>query len=193
MKKPKPKKTKPPQNKPKGEPQKSDSPKRQTPHRLAWGVFVVFATLIGVASSAAAFLPRLTLAPVGSFDPSTPSPTIFRISNAGVVRLVDVQPTLGLCELRFEGAPALTGVCSHDKVSSRLMPSFLHRDALDVDGFFDISVQEILNPGPRPYAYADISIGVSFYPWFFPFWKQEREFRFVTKKGGDGKLYWQAK
>ena len=64
---------------------------------------------------------------------------------------------------------------------------------LDADEKYQIALEELIRirGESRQIQSANITIGVIYTPWRMPaFWRNTKEFRFVTKKRSDGKIYW---
>jgi hypothetical protein len=142
------------------------------------------------------FLPRVTVEPSGPYDPSHPSPITFTITNANIVALRNVQPFIGICSVRL--APNLiaqgpTKNCIGGSTGALLyQPWFTHW--LGVDEKYQIAIEDVLkleNDSPEQIQEAEITIGVIYTPYWMPtFWRNTKEFRFITKKRSDGKIYW---
>jgi hypothetical protein len=60
-----------------------------------------------------------------------------------------------------------------------------------MDEKYVIDLRELPPFKEAPFQSAEISIAVSFMPWFIP-WRREKEFRFSTREQ-DGKHYWFAR
>jgi hypothetical protein len=65
---------------------------------------------------------------------------------------------------------------------------------LDVDEKYQIALEDAINVGtPKKIESADLTIGVIYTPWRMPwFWRNTKQFRFVTQPRSDGKIYWVA-
>jgi hypothetical protein len=161
----------------------------QKPRRLwtaaktLFAATLAFCTLLGIA----VLWPRITIEPYGAFDPSSPSPLQFKISNIGFVPLTDIAPRLGICRLAWQGRPALLGPCDPPRY---LVPAGWQHAQMGMDEWYLISLDDAFKtPQPTAFESGDISIYVEYHPWFLP-WTRHKESGFFTKKQNDGKLYW---
>jgi hypothetical protein len=161
-----------------------------TPFRRVYIGFGVLATIVGFVAGAVALLPRVSVESVGLVDPSSTSPTLFEIINTGPITLKSIEPMLGICAIDYVGSAPIRGNCNGDPIQTGLIPTFWRRDKLEPGDRYTIAMQDVLRPDPpSPIANADISISVS-YGVPFTWWNERKDFRFFTKKEGDGKLYW---
>jgi hypothetical protein len=146
------------------------------------------AAFIGFASAAVTFLPRPTVD--GPSSPYEVSSLIsFVIGNASIVPLENVQPMLGLCTLTFGSTepPKPPRDCG-SSLGTRFVRPQWHAPYIGIDDKHTITVDDMFR---GQIGYADISVVIAYSPWFLP-WRREREFRFETRKLGDGKIYWFA-
>ena len=141
------------------------------------------------------FLPRVTVEPSGVYDPKNPSAITFTIGNINIVPIRDVQFGIGLCYIVFPGAdqdpkfPHCNGPAS----------TILHFQPwdikwLDVDEKYQIALEDFFKNKKLPSQQidnADLTIAITYTPWRMPwFWRNTKEFRFVTQERSDGKVYW---
>ena len=168
------------------------------PPRRRWWTWPRQALVAAMAAlsafaAAAAFLPRVSVSPLSEQVASGASPTLFSINNVELVPLKDVQPMLGICQVKYYQTPEtedMNGSCTHDQaIGSFLLFTQWHEDEIGVDHSYTISLQDLLHVKGAPISYADISIEVEYQPAFLP-WHQRASFRFTTRVQGDGKLYW---
>jgi hypothetical protein len=149
------------------------------------------ATVVGGVAAAFFFLPRVTVDPSGPYDPSNPSPITFTIANINIIPLRDVQPSLGVCFMDWSTEIKTHPSCNGPSESRlNFAPWFVKW--LDIDEKYQIAIEDLLKPAAGAQAInANITIGVTYTPWRMPsFWRITKEFRFVTKKRSDGKIYW---
>jgi len=151
----------------------------------AWkAVVAALVATIGLAASLVTFLPRITVeVSSGLIDPSSPSPVSFTIANTNVVPIEHVQPMLGICTLvltqnrDFEPDRE----CEGSLLTRFVRPQWAVR-RLYMDERHTITIEDMI---ASKIGYADISIVISYTPWFLP-WRREKEFRFQTRKLSDG-------
>jgi hypothetical protein len=152
--------------------------------------------VVGFVSAGITFLPRLTVEPGGQIDPSSPYPIPFKITNSGAIPLSDVQPMIGLCEIDYGHPPHdLPERCS-SHLGSLLVFKPWFTKKLAVDEAITIDLNDLIHvPFGAKFSAADISIDISFYPWFLRFWpfRADIERCFQTKLEPDGKLLWKAR
>jgi hypothetical protein len=63
------------------------------------GGFLAWISVISFVVGLLFFWPRMTVEATGPIDPKNPRPIPFKLTNAGFVSLVDVQPVLGVCQI----------------------------------------------------------------------------------------------
>jgi hypothetical protein len=154
---------------------------------LLWGSVVVT-----IVAGFFYFLPRVTVEPSGVYDPSYPSPLTFTISNINVVPLRDVQPSLGVCFISYSEPPEDINHCN-GPAGSKLAFTPWFVKWLDVDEKYQIIIEDALRikDSPKQITNADITIAVTYTPWFMPsWWRNTKEFRFITRRLSDGKIHW---
>jgi hypothetical protein len=157
-----------------------------------WGAFAVT-----FSAAALFFLPRVTVESSGPYDPSNPSPITFTIANNNIVPLRNVEALIGVCSLKMPDAPhtphiILKGTgstCNGPENALLTNPGWLVR-WLDADEKWQIAIEDQILGG-KQVEEANITIAVKYTPWWMPwFWRNSKQFRFVTKKRSDGKIYW---
>jgi hypothetical protein len=167
---------------------------RHSQAALIWGGVLV--TLAG----AFFLLPRVTIEPSGPYDPSNPTPLIFTIANTNIVPLRNVQAGIGLCYIAIKDDVTLKGkgagdigpdACNGPSIVKLNITAWFVK-WLDVDEKFQIAIEEGIKVDARKQIdNANFTIAVVYTPWLMPsFWRNTKEFRFVTKKLSDGKIYW---
>ncbi|MGO8952084.1 MAG: hypothetical protein ACLP1W_19250 [Rhodomicrobium sp.] len=147
---------------------------------------------VGFVAAAVTFLPRVTVDPEGSLDPSSPYPISFRITNTGIIPLSDVQPILGICEFVVDIPKRMVDRCN-GPLQSKLVPfpaSIWHVNRLAMDEKYSIRLDDFLKiASSATFGGANISIIIEYRPWILPL-HREKEFRFITRLESDGKLSW---
>jgi hypothetical protein len=146
------------------------------------------AVLAGGTAAALMYLPGVMVDPVGSLDLSNPYPISFTISDANVIPLDDVNVYLVICYAVAASAPS--ALPCQPPYRTRKFKAGWRGQALRAGQPFTIVLDDFLRfAPPEKFGGADISIIVEYQPWFVPL-RQEKEFRFATELGTDGKLYW---
>jgi hypothetical protein len=155
------------------------------PSFLLWASVVM--TLV---AGAFFFLPRVTIESSGPYDPSNPSPVTFVISNINIIPLRDVQPSIGICYLGILGGNRMNGANCTGPSESVFDFTRWRIHWLAADEKYQIAIEDVMRlPDARQFDDADITISVTFTPWYMP-WHTTKEFRFITTKRSDGKIYW---
>ena len=180
---------------------KTIQPQRQKEFQPWWlghwkrvAVFVgPIIAFVGLASSVATFLPHLTIKFAGPIDPSSPYPISFKITNTGIIPLSQIQPELGICELTWGEPKDLPERCP--KLATYFVFAPWFAKSLAPSEPYTINLEEFLNIKGGQFGAADISIKVDHCPWFLRFWPfcSAKEYRFQTKLGSDGKLWWKSR
>jgi hypothetical protein len=160
------------------------------PPFLTWA-----ATVLTIISAAFLFLPRVTVDPSAAYDPSTPSPITFTVTNTNVIPLRDVHIGIGVCYLGPKEINPRPEHCNGPIVNSIFYRPqwFLHW--LDVDEKSQFAIEDMLGRSSNPkeqFEDADITVVIEYTPWHLPSWlfRQTRQFRFITTPRSDGKIYW---
>jgi hypothetical protein len=164
--------------------------------------------LLGIAAGCLFLLPRVAVDAPGPYDPSKPSPITFTISNVNIVPLRNLEIGIGLCYVlppegergvELRGADAGSGrnpVECNGPVFAILTAPQWHLRWLDSDEKFEIALEEVLRRepnSPKQIEKANVVVSIKYEPWFVPLpekWKPTRQFRFITRKLSDGKIYW---
>jgi hypothetical protein len=155
---------------------------------LIWAGVAV--TLAGVLS----LLPRVAIEPSGPYDPSNPSAITFTLANINIIPLRNVQALIGICHVSMVARPITLkggGECNGPQGSLLTNEKWRIR-WLDVDERWQIALEEVITTGTaKQIEDANITIAVEYTPWWMPpFWRNKKQFRFVTTKRSDGKIYW---
>ena len=133
----------------------------------------------------------------GPYDPKNPSPITFTIGNVDIVPLRNLRTAIGLCHVGIGFVPEDPN-CENGPAKSFIgfIPWTIHW--LDRDEKYLIALEEAFRNAAdarKQIENADITIAISYVPWYLPrleFWPlvQIRQFRFITKKLSDGRIYW---
>jgi hypothetical protein len=149
------------------------------------------AAFVGGATAAVVFLPGVTVDAQGPVDPSNPYPISFMIGDANLIPLNNVNAYLVICYVAAVPTPPVP-VCQ-PPFDTRLFKAGWRGHSLGAHEPFTVTLDDFLRlAAPAKFGGADISIIVEYQPWLFPV-RQEKEFRFATQPGIDGKLYWTAR
>jgi hypothetical protein len=97
---------------------------------------------------------------------------------------------LGVCEIFYGEPKNLPERCNKILTYLHFTPWFAKK--LAPDEAYTIHLDELLNVRGGKFGAADLSIKIEYYPWILTFWpfRSEKEFRFQTTLGTDGKLWW---
>jgi hypothetical protein len=149
------------------------------------------AVLAGGTAAALLYLPGVMVDPAGAVDPSNPYPISFAISDANIIPLENVNVYLVICYA--VAAPVPVAPPCQPPFKTRKFKAGWRGHSLPADQPFTIVLDDFLRFAPPAiFGGADISIIVEYQPWFVPV-RQEKEFRFATELGTDGKLYWASR
>jgi hypothetical protein len=149
------------------------------------------AALVGGVAAAVAFLPGVTVDAEGPVDPANPYPISFTIADANLIPLNNVNAYLVICYV--VAAPAPSAHVCQPPFETRLFKAGWRGRSLGAHEPFTVTLDDFMRlAAPAKFGGADISIIVEYQPWPFPV-RQEKEFRFATRPGIDGKLYWIAR
>lgn len=158
--------------------------------RMFRAIVLLAAFWVSSAASVLFFFPRITVEPSASYDPSSPSAVTFTISNANIVPLRDVQVAIGIGSMALSPRLILKGVASEGVPATFLKPpDNWTAKWLNPDEKWQISLEDEF-VGFQPIENADITIAVTYSPWFVPFWRPTKQFRFIARKLSDRKIYW---
>jgi hypothetical protein len=145
----------------------------------------------GGAVAALTLLPGVKVDAQGPVDPANPYPIAFRIADASFIPLNNVNAYLEICYLA--AAPASGPQRCQPPYEIRKFKADWRDHALATDQPFTITLDDFMRlAAPAKFGGADISIIVEYQPWNLPF-RQEKQFRFATALGIDGKLHWMSR
>ena len=171
---------------------KTNPPKSQPPTKW-WTplrrIIAGGAATIAFLAAALALLPRVSIEQALAPDVSTGSWGTFEIANTGYIPLTDTRTSMGICFIGGAITEPPNYVC-HGPLKSRSHFMPWDHPWLGIDEKFTIGLDKLIQFPPG--RYADISLIVSYKPWFLP-WRMEKEVKFVTMLARDGREYWSAR
>jgi hypothetical protein len=146
---------------------------------------------VGGAVAAVMFLPGVSVEPEGPIDPADPHPISFRIMDANFIPLNNVNAYLEICYVA--AAPAPVTLPCQPPYETRLFKAGWRDHTLTTNQEFSITLDDYMRlAAPAKFGGAEISIIVEYQPLNLPI-RQEKEFRFGTESGANGKFYWIAR
>lgn len=141
-------------------------------------------TFVSLVIGLIVFWPRLTVDAQGSIDPQNPRQIQFLITNTGFIKLVNVQPMLGICALGgFVSDINPPKAC---KTESYLVNKRWFVPSMSMDERYTLRIDDGINI--QSLKVASITIAIKYYPWIIPI-ELKKDFGFVGKKEEDGKMY----
>ncbi len=154
--------------------------------RKAARVVSIIALLIGLSAAILQHLPRISVIPSSSLDPSNPFATPFTVSNDGYL---DVYNATIVCNLKYvkdANENTVVGpfpVYGQTTLARDLAPGF----PVTVPCNFPSRGAAVLFEAPI--ATAKISISVQFRPAFLP-WRRSRAYNFFMARDNQGQIHW---
>lgn len=160
---------------------------------LRWsGIVAAWTTASVTLLGALFFLPRVSVETSGPYDPSNPTPISFTITNSNIIPLRNFQAGVGLCFLKFMPLSGDEPKCD-DESTTRFINPYWFANWLNPDEKFQIFLEDLMkeaSPIGKPKDLnGNITIYVEYSSWY-AFWRDSKEFRFITRKLSDGKTYW---
>jgi hypothetical protein len=171
------------------------SPKRKEPTEpSAWkksllsvkGIILFLIGVPGIYVGILSALPRISVSPQSSLNPSDAFATPFGISNDGYLDLYDVKFACVLIEVDLvSGSKIVTPGPYGDKLGG------FTTNSMAADVIEPTRKATITCPSPVPLAITkgDIIVSVSYRPEWLPF-RRQKHIRFVTARAADGNLNW---
>jgi len=161
-----------------------------------WACLLVVATLLGILSGIAFFAPSATVDFGDLADPANLLSVLTTVKNDGAVTLYDVSVELGLCTVQGStaaGKPVtMRGACQStgDLESLMVLDKWQHHKMLSGEKY-SVAISELFSRMQISHLdYADISIAVSYRPWYFPLIHRTRQFRTVGAREQSGSYEW---
>jgi hypothetical protein len=150
-------------------------------------LITLFATLTG-AVGLTVLWPRVTVEPTDASEASNPFSGIFKVANLQNYPLheVRIEAFLWCAKIGRSTDTTPPTMCERGMASSKR--EWNHR-TIGADDSYQVEVGNVLFATPSALLYADISIKVTFEPWFISR-DFHREFRFYTRRKDDGTIEW---
>src|ERR1700716_1025305 len=117
------------------------------PRRMFLIIGKLFAAVLVFCSLLAllVFWPRVVVESDSPFDPASPHPIAFKITNTGFVALRDIQPALGICALWFGEPKNLPDRCAGSLGDRFAMPQW-RANWLNRDETLKIRLDDLIQP-----------------------------------------------
>ncbi len=162
---------------------KASPPKK----RLGW-VVTAISLLLG-AVGLTAIWPQVTIDPTNAPQPSNPFSGIFKVENGQLYPIENVRIEAYMWCVKMGRGTDTTppSMCMKGNIASSKR-EWNGRTIADHDAY-EVTVGDVLFSTPQYLLYADISIKVTYQPWFIPY-RLEREQRFYTRRKDDGEIEW---
>jgi len=186
MSKTKPRKRKK-DKKPKPQPQKTKENLLRPAKQMLEVVLIVLA-IVGFGITVLTVFPRISVSNLEAIDVLDPFSTPFLISNDGYLPLYNVEFLVAIRRLERIGGGGITGT---DDFQSKFTTPDFSAPIFRPTEKFSLYAGRIVK-AHNSVSFADIAIVIEFRPMLWPF-RRSSQFRFVTQKGADGKLYWMAR
>jgi hypothetical protein len=145
-------------------------------------------SVLACGTAAAAYWPRVSVEPTDPSQASNPFSGVFQIGDPLFYSLHDVRIQAFLwCATIGRGTDDTPpSMCERGMASS---PRAWNHRVIERDRPYQVDIGNVLFATPSALLYADISIKVTFQPWYIPR-DFEREFRFYTRRRDDGTIQW---
>jgi len=150
-------------------------------------ILSVVSAIVGIL----ALLPDVTIEPASAPEASNPFSGVFKVANGQIypIEHVHIEAYLWCVKMGAGIDPTPPSVCEKGNIPSSR--SQWNQD-IAPHGSRQIIAGELLYGTPRALLYAEISIKVSYRPWFLPI-SLEREDRFYTRRKDNGDIEWLSK
>jgi hypothetical protein len=148
--------------------------------------------VMGLIASVSAVLPRVTVEASEPAAPANPFTSTFKISNNQFYPLEDVGIEASLWCVTLGRSPAKPAPIPDCIRSTRTSRHEWKKHRLEADESYGISLEELYWVTPGALRYAEVSVVVSYRPWFVPA-HREKEIRFAVRQKDNGDMYWVPK
>jgi hypothetical protein len=151
------------------------------------GAVAVASTIIGLL----ALLPAVTIEPANAPEASNPFSGAFKVANSQFYPLwhVRIDAYLWCVRMGTGTDTSRPSFCEKGNIPSS-MPAW--NQDIASHGSREIVAGEVLYGTPRALLYAEISIKVTYQPWYLPI-SLEREDHFYTRRKDNGDIEWLSK
>lgn len=159
------------------------------PRRNWWGVVKRVAAFIAVvAGLLIALWPQVSVEPANSPEPSNPFSSIFKISNGQIYPIHQIHITAYQWCVKMGTGTDTSRPDRCEKGNIRSSLPLWNKD-IGPRGFREIEAGNVLYATPPYLLYAEISIEVSYQPWFLPI-PLMQEGHFYTRRKDNGEIEW---
>jgi hypothetical protein len=156
-----------------------------------WGWLVTALAIVSGIVGLFALLPDVTIEPANAPEASNPFSGVFKVANGQIypIEHVHIQAYLWCVKMGTGTDTTPPSLCEKGNIPSS-MPAW--NQDIGPHGSRQIIAGEVLYGTPRALLYAEISIKVSYQPWFFPI-QLEREHHLYSRRKDSGDVEWLSK
>ena len=162
-------------------------PARPEPSRMKklWGGLIATASFI---LGTLVLWPQVTIEATSSPEATNPFSGVFKVENGQIYPIEDVHIEAYMWCVKMGVGTDTTppSLCMKGNIASS-KNEWNHR-TIDAHDAYEITAGDVLFSSPN-LLYADISVRVTYKPWFIPI-HFEREQRFYTRRKDDGEVEW---
>jgi hypothetical protein len=156
-----------------------------------WGWLVTVLGVVSVIVGLLVLLPAVTIEPSNAPEASNPLSGVFKVTNGQIypIEHVHIQAYLWCTKMGIGTDTTPPSFCEKGNIPSS-MPGW--NQDIAAHGSRQINAGEVLFVTAHALLYAEISIKVSYQPWFLPV-PLEREEHFYTRRKDNGDVEWLSK
>jgi hypothetical protein len=164
-------------------------PSPPPPKRWGWKLWGGLGAAISFIIGSLVLLPQVTIDPTSTPQPSNPFSGVFKVENDSVypIKHARIVAYLWCAKLGMGTDTTPPSLCMKGNIPSS-KSDWDDRTIAPHDSY-EVNVGDVLFGTPQRLLYADISIKVTYQPWFLPS-ALEREQRFYTRRKDDGGIDW---
>lgn len=166
-------------------------PPASPPTKGRWGWLITGLGIVSAIVGLLALLPAVTIEPANAPEASNPFSGVFKAVNGQIypIEHVHIQAYLWCVKMGTGTDTTPPSMCEKGNIPSS-MPAW--NQDIAPHGSRQISAGEVLFVTAHALLYAEISIKVSYQPWFLPV-ALEREDHFYTRRKDNGDIEWLSK